>query len=58
MAIFLAPVTDTAAADNSPEQIQAWARSEEREISTWHAAMQSRNGYVATVDGNQRDSLM
>lgn len=51
MAIFLAAVTETAAADYSPEQIQAWARPEEREISTWHAAMQSRNSYVATVNG-------
>ena len=51
MAIFLAAVTETAAANYTPEQIQAWARPEEREISTWHAAMHARNSYVATVDG-------
>lgn len=51
LAIFLAAVTETAAADYSPEQIRAWARPEDRELSTWHAAMCGRNSYVATVDG-------
>lgn len=51
LAIFLAAVSETASADYTPEQIQAWARPEERELSTWHAAMQRRNGYVATVNG-------
>ncbi|MDH6237127.1 GNAT family N-acetyltransferase [Cryobacterium sp. CG_9.6] len=51
LTIFLAAVTETAAADFSPEQIQAWARPEERDLSTWHAAMQKRNSFVATVDG-------
>ena len=51
LAVFLAAVTETAAADYSPEQIQAWARPEARELSNWHAAMQKRNTYVATVDG-------
>ncbi|WP_241988786.1 GNAT family N-acetyltransferase [Cryobacterium sp. TMT1-2-2] len=51
LAIFLAAVTETAAADYSPEQIQAWARPEDRDLSTWHAAMQARNSYVATIDG-------
>jgi quinol monooxygenase YgiN/GNAT superfamily N-acetyltransferase len=51
LAIFLAAVTETAAADYSPEQIQAWARPEARELSAWHAAMRKRNSYVATVDG-------
>ncbi|MHA7269184.1 GNAT family N-acetyltransferase [Arthrobacter sp. HLT1-20] len=51
LAIFLAAVTVTAAADYSMEQIQAWARPETREISTWHAAMHARNSYVAAVDG-------
>jgi putative acetyltransferase len=49
--IFLAAVTETAAADYTPEQIQAWAGPEARELSTWHAAMHARNSYVATVDG-------
>ncbi len=51
MAIFLGAVTQTAAADYSPEQIQAWARPETRELSSWHAAMEARNSYVATVNG-------
>lgn len=51
LAIFLAAVTETAAADYTLEQIQAWARPEVRELSTWHAAMQERNSYVATVNG-------
>ncbi|TFB90137.1 GNAT family N-acetyltransferase [Cryobacterium algoricola] len=51
LAIFLAAVAETAAADYSPEQIQAWARPESRELSAWHTAMQARNSYVATVDG-------
>ncbi|MDJ0315810.1 GNAT family N-acetyltransferase [Arthrobacter antibioticus] len=51
LAIFLAAVTETAATDYSPEQIRAWARPEDRELSTWHAAMDERNSYVATVDG-------
>ncbi|WP_370289200.1 GNAT family N-acetyltransferase [Cryobacterium sp. Hz9] len=51
LAVFLAAVTETAAADYSPEQIQAWARPEARDLPTWHASMQERNSYVATVDG-------
>ena len=52
LAVFLAAVTETAAADYSPEQIQAWARPEARELSTWHVAMQERNSYVVTVNGS------
>ena len=51
LAIFLAAVTETAAENYSPDQIQAWAGPETRELSTWHAARQERNSYVATVDG-------
>lgn len=51
LAIFLAALTETAAADYSPKQIRAWARPEARELSAWHAAMQERNSYVATLDG-------
>ena len=52
LAIFLAAVIETAAADYSPEQILAWARPDAREVSTWHAAMQKRNSFVATVQGS------
>ncbi|WP_233193141.1 GNAT family N-acetyltransferase [Cryobacterium sp. Y29] len=51
LAIFLAAVTETAAADYSPDQIQAWARPGARDLPTWHASMRERNSYVATVDG-------
>ncbi|ALO67066.1 acetyltransferase [Arthrobacter alpinus] len=50
LSIFHAAVTETASADYSPEQIQAWARPDDRDLSTWHAAMQKRNSYVATVN--------
>ncbi|WP_449374665.1 GNAT family N-acetyltransferase [Arthrobacter psychrolactophilus] len=44
-------MTETAAADYTAEQIQAWARPQEREIATWHTAMQARNTYIASIDG-------
>jgi hypothetical protein len=50
LAIFLAAVTETAAADYSPEQIQAWARPQERELSTWHRSMNARNSSDSTSD--------
>ena len=51
LAVFLAAVTETAAADYTPEQVRAWARPETRDLTTWHASMQGRNSYVAIVDG-------
>ena len=39
----------TAAADYTPEQVRAWARSELRDISVWDQAMRRRNSYVALV---------
>lgn len=51
IAIFLGAVTETAAADYPPEQIQAWARPETRELSMWNAAMLQRKSIVATLDG-------
>ena len=51
LAVFLAAVTETAAADYSAERIQAWARPETRDLTTWHASMQERNSDVAIVDG-------
>lgn len=52
LAVFLAAITETAAADYSTEQIRAWADAENRELSAWDEAMQARNSYVATVDGS------
>jgi len=51
LAIFLAAVMETAAADYSPEQILAWARPECRDLATWHSVMLERNSFVATVAG-------
>lgn len=47
--IFLAAVTETASADYSPEQIQAWARPDRRETSDWDTARSTRNTYVAVI---------
>ncbi|QGH68172.1 GNAT family N-acetyltransferase [Pseudactinotalea sp. HY158] len=49
LAIFLAAITRTAAADYTPEQVRAWARPDEREPASWHAGMAARNSFVATV---------
>lgn len=49
LAVFLAAVTGTASADYSPEQIRAWAG--ERDVPSWHAAMQRRDAFVATIGG-------
>ncbi|NRD09354.1 GNAT family N-acetyltransferase [Rathayibacter agropyri] len=49
LAVFLAAVTETAAADYSPAQTRAWAG--ERNLPTWHAAMQTRHAFVATIGG-------
>jgi len=51
LAVFIAAVTETASADYSPEQVQAWAQPERREVGTWHAAMLVRNSIVATIGG-------
>jgi putative acetyltransferase len=47
--VFLAAVTETAAADYSPEQIKAWSGPEERNEPEWHRARSDRNTYVAVV---------
>jgi putative acetyltransferase len=51
LAVFLAAVTNTAAADYTPEQIQAWANPGGRDLTTWHAAMLVRGSFVAEIDG-------
>ena len=47
---FLEAITETAAADYSPEQVAAWARPEQRTVPEWDRAMQSRNSYVALLE--------
>lgn len=49
LAVFLAAVTETAAADYSPKQIAAWARPESRELSAWDKQLKDRNTVVAVV---------
>ncbi|WP_203580351.1 GNAT family N-acetyltransferase [Microbacterium hibisci] len=51
LTIFLAAITETAAADYSPEQVQAWARPDRRNLTEWDAARKSRNTYVAVIGG-------
>ncbi|ALE06146.1 acetyltransferase [Arthrobacter sp. ERGS1:01] len=51
LAVFIAAVTETASADYTAEQVQAWAQPERRDVGTWHAAMLARNSVVATIEG-------
>lgn len=51
LAIFLAAITQTAAADYTAEQVQAWANPAGRDLETWHAAMLVRGSFVATIEG-------
>lgn len=51
LAIFTSAITTTAAADYSPEQIQAWARPGQREVGRWDASMQKRNSFVVATSG-------
>jgi putative acetyltransferase len=47
--VFLAAVTETAAARYSAEQIAAWARPDERDVNQWNSARKSLNTFVATI---------
>ncbi len=51
LGIFIAAVMQTAAADYTPEQVQAWARPEQRDPANWNLAMLGRNSFVATIAG-------
>ena len=51
LAVFISAVTETASADYTAEQVQAWAQPERRDVETWHAAMLARNSIVATIGG-------
>lgn len=52
LTVFLSAVTETAAGDYSPEQIAAWSRSGQRDLSEWERRRTGLNTYVAVVDGN------
>jgi len=51
LAVFISAVTETASADYTPEQVQAWAQPGRRDAATWHAAMLARCSIVATIGG-------
>lgn len=51
LAVFIDAITVTAAADYAPEQIAAWARPEQRDLTEWDRAMLGRNSLVAVADG-------
>lgn len=50
LSLFIASVTQSAVADYSPAQIQAWARPAERDPDSWQLAMSARNSFVALCD--------
>ncbi|MFC6234368.1 hypothetical protein ACFPZL_04655 [Leucobacter soli] len=50
LAVFIAAVTRTAAADYDPAQIRAWVGPAPRDPAGWHLGMSSRGSFVATVD--------
>lgn len=52
LAVFISAVTETASADYTAEQVQAWAQPDRRDVGTWHAAMLARNSIVATIGGD------
>lgn len=50
LAIFLAAITETASADYTGEQVEAWADPGGRDLAGWGAAMVGRESFVATID--------
>ena len=51
LVVFISAVTETASADYTAEQVQAWAQPDRREVGAWHEAMLARNSIVATIGG-------
>ncbi|WP_066042094.1 GNAT family N-acetyltransferase [Herbiconiux solani] len=47
--LFLAAVTETAAADYTAAEIDAWADRERRDLGRWDAAMRARGAFVAEI---------
>lgn len=52
LAVFLAAVTETAAQDYTSEQISAWARRGQRDLTEWDRSRSTADTYVAVVDGD------
>lgn len=51
LGVFLSAITETAAIDYAPEQIEAWSRPQERDIHQWNSARLSLNTFVAVSGG-------
>lgn len=51
LAVFTEAIIKTASAHYTAAQILAWAQPGQRDISFWHAAMESRGSVVATIEG-------
>ena len=51
LAVFLAAVTETASADYTADQIQAWADPDGRDVQRWDEAMAARKSFVAVIGG-------
>lgn len=49
--IFHDAITVTASADYTPEQIAAWARPDDRDVSGWDRSMLARGSHVALISG-------
>lgn len=49
--VFLAAITETASADYTAQQIQAWADADGRDLERWGAAMLGRGSVVGIVGG-------
>lgn len=50
LAIFIAAITETASADYTTEQTQAWADPDGRDLQRWGSAMAARRSFVATIE--------
>ncbi|WP_010204199.1 GNAT family N-acetyltransferase [Salinibacterium sp. PAMC 21357] len=50
LAIFIAAATETASADYTVKQTEAWADIDARDLQSWGRAMAARNSFVATID--------
>ncbi|KJC63137.1 acetyltransferase [Agreia bicolorata] len=49
--VFLTAITETASADYTSEQIQAWADPGGRDLRRWAEAMAGRQSFVAIIGG-------
>lgn len=50
LTVFTEAIVKTASADYTVEQIRAWAKPGQRDLPSWHAAMDSRGTVIAQID--------